>query len=189
MRHSPSNTIKSLEAVSPADTDVFKTSSGRLKKVTTSCGQTRRCHDVWKKTLDLRRLEDVWFTSSWRRPIWDVSKTSDLRRLEDVGFMTSWRRSIYVVLNMSNLGRLEDVWFTTFWGRLIYVLKMTDLRRLEDARFTSPWGSPIYDVLKTTLSDVCVATSKEMIFSYFVLSEIFRKFYLFLVRVVFRHDI
>ena len=148
MRHSPSNTIKSLEAVSPADTDVFKTSSGRLKKVTTSCGQTRRCHDVWKKTLDLRRLEDVWFTSSWRRPIWDVSKTSDLRRLEDVGFMTSWRRSIYVVLNMSNLGRLEDVWFTTFWGRLIYVLKTSDLRRLEDDWFTTSWRRPIYVTMR-----------------------------------------
>ena len=42
-----------------ADTDVFKTSSGRLKKVTTSCDQTRRRHDVWKKTSDLRRLKDV----------------------------------------------------------------------------------------------------------------------------------
>ena len=52
----------------PADTDVFKTSSGRLKKVTTSYDQTRRRHDVWKMTSDLRRL-DVWFTLSWRRPI------------------------------------------------------------------------------------------------------------------------
>ena len=43
----------------PADTDVFKTSSRRLKKVTTSCDQTRRRHDVWKITSDLRRLEDV----------------------------------------------------------------------------------------------------------------------------------
>ena len=43
----------------PADTDVFKTSSGRLKKVTTSCDQTRRRHDVWKKTSNSRRLEDV----------------------------------------------------------------------------------------------------------------------------------
>ena len=42
----------------PADTDVFKTSSGRLKKVTTSYDETRRRHDVWKKTLHLRRLED-----------------------------------------------------------------------------------------------------------------------------------
>ena len=43
----------------PGDTDVFKTSSGRLKKVTTSYDQTRRHHDVWKMTSDLRRLEDV----------------------------------------------------------------------------------------------------------------------------------
>ena len=45
--------------VFPAGTDVFKTSSRRLKKVTTSYDQTRRRHDVWKKTSDLRRLEDV----------------------------------------------------------------------------------------------------------------------------------
>ena len=73
----------------PADTDVFKTSSGRLKKVTTSYDQTRRRQDVWKKTPDLGRLEDVLFTSSWRRPIYDVLKTSDLRRLEDVQFTSS----------------------------------------------------------------------------------------------------
>ena len=48
----------------PADTDVFKTSLGHLKKVTTFYDQTRRRNDVWKKMLDLRRL-----------------KTSDLRRL------------------------------------------------------------------------------------------------------------
>ena len=46
---------------SPADTDIFKTSSGRLKKVTTSYDQTRRCQDVWKKTFDLGRHKDVWF--------------------------------------------------------------------------------------------------------------------------------
>ena len=46
-------------SICPADTDVFKTSSGRLKKVTTSCAQTRCRHDVWKKTSELRRLEDV----------------------------------------------------------------------------------------------------------------------------------
>ena len=61
----------------PADTDVFETSSGRFKKVTTSYDQTRRCHHVWKKTSDLRRLEDVC-----------------LRRLEDVQFTMSWRCSI-----------------------------------------------------------------------------------------------
>ena len=48
----------------PADTDVFKTSLGCLKKVTTSYEQTRRRLDVWKKTSDLRRLEDVLLTSS-----------------------------------------------------------------------------------------------------------------------------
>ena len=48
----------------PVDTDVFKTSSGRLKKVTTSCDQTRRRQGVLQKGSDLRRLEGVRFTSS-----------------------------------------------------------------------------------------------------------------------------
>ena len=99
-----------------ADTDVFKTSSGRLEKVTTSYDQTRRRHNVLQKTSDLRRLEDVRFTSSWRHPIYDVLMTSDLRRLEDV----------YLRL-------LEDVRFTMSWRHLINdVLKTFDLRRLED---------------------------------------------------------
>ena len=34
----------------PADTDVFKAPSGRLKKVTTSYKQTRR-DNVWKKAF------------------------------------------------------------------------------------------------------------------------------------------
>ena len=48
----------------PADTDVPKTSSERLKKVATSYDQTRRPKDFWEKTSDIRRLEDVQFTSS-----------------------------------------------------------------------------------------------------------------------------
>ena len=71
----------------PTDTDVLKTSSGHLKKAMTSYDQTKR--HVWKKTTDLLRLEDVGFTSSWRRPIYDVLKTSDLRRLEDVWFTST----------------------------------------------------------------------------------------------------
>ena len=47
------------ERIHPADTDVIKTSSGRLKKVTTPYDQTRRLQDVWQMTSDLRRLEDV----------------------------------------------------------------------------------------------------------------------------------
>ena len=91
--------------LNPADTDVFKTSSGP--------DQTRLCHVVWKKTWDLQRLEDVEFTTSWRSPIWDVLKTSDLRRLEDLWFMSSWRRPIDNVLKASDLWRLEDVCKTT----------------------------------------------------------------------------
>ena len=38
--------IKTVISHYPANTDVFKTSSGGLKKVTTSCDETRRRHDV-----------------------------------------------------------------------------------------------------------------------------------------------
>ena len=41
------------------NTDVLKTSSGRLKKVKSSDDQTRRPHNVWKKSSDLRRLEEA----------------------------------------------------------------------------------------------------------------------------------
>ena len=43
----------------PADTDVFKTFSRRLKKVTTSYNETRCHHNTWKKTSGLRHLEDL----------------------------------------------------------------------------------------------------------------------------------
>ena len=144
----------------PADTDVFKTFSGRLVKVTTSYDQTRSRYDVWKKTSDLQRVEDVWFTSSWKRPTYDVLKTFDLRCHQDVWFTMSWRRLIYVILKTSNLGCLENVWFTTSSGRLIYdVLKTSDLPRLEhihsrcleDVWFMMSWRRLIYDVLKTSV--------------------------------------
>ena len=97
----------------PADTDVFRTSSGRLQKVTTSYDQTRRLHDIWQKTSDLQRLEEVQFTSSWRRPIYYILKTSVLRRLKNIWFTTSRRCRIYVVLKTTDLHRLEDVGFTS----------------------------------------------------------------------------
>ena len=68
----------------PADTDIFMTSSGRLKKFMTSYDQTRRRYNLLQKTSGLRRLEDVRLTLSLRRPIYDVLKTSDLWRPEDV---------------------------------------------------------------------------------------------------------
>ena len=125
---------------SPADTGVLKTSSGRLKKVTTSYDQIRRPQDVWQKTFYLRRLEDVGFTTSWIRLICDVLKTSVLWRLEDVLFTVSWRRLIYGVLKTSDLQRLEDVRFTFSWRRLICdVLKTSVLGHLEDVWFTTSW--------------------------------------------------
>ena len=127
----------------PVDTDVFKTSSGRLTTkpdIVEKSGKRRLIYDILK-TSYLRRLEDVQFTRSWRRLICDVLRISDLRCLEDVQFMSSWKRPIYDVLRTSNLRRRQDVWLTTSWGR------------------------PIYIIFKT---------SKEMIFPYFVLSEIFR---------------
>ena len=126
----------------PADTDVFKTSSRRLGKVTTFYDHTRHCQDVWKKTSALRRLEDVQSTTSWRRLIYVVLKASNLWRLEDVWFTTSsgrfvydvlWRSLIYDVFRVSDLRRLEDVWFMSSWRRPVYdVLKRSDLGRLED---------------------------------------------------------
>ena len=156
----------------PAETDVFKTSSGCLKKVTTSYYQTRLGHDFWQKTSDLRRLEVVQFMTSWRRLIYDVFRRSDLQRPDDVWFTSSWWRQIRYVLKSSDLQRLQDA----------------DLRRLEDVRFTSSWRRLIYDILKTSdlwrLEDIFKTTSrsdvytasKETIFSCFVLSEVFRKF-------------
>ena len=135
------------------DRDVFKTSSGHLKKVTMSYDQLRCCPDIWKRpqiyedvqfTMSWRRLiynvfrasglwhpEDVWFTFSWRRPIWDILKTSVLQRFQDVWFTMSWRCLIYVILKTFNLWRLEDIWFMTSWRCLIYdVLKMSVKRHL-----------------------------------------------------------
>ena len=148
----------------PVETDVFKTSSGYLEKVPTSYNQSRCRHDVWKKTSDLQCLEDIWFTSSSRRPIYDILKTSHLRRLQDVWFTTSWRRLIYIVLKTFNLGRLENIWFKTTSGCLIYdVFKTSHLCRLKDVKFTTSWRRLIYDVLRTSdlwrLEDVCKTTS------------------------------
>ena len=113
--------------------DVLKRSRYLTTKqdVDTASGKRRRIYDVLK-TSNLRRLEDVWFTLSWRRPIYDIFR--------NVWFTTSWRRLIYVVLKTSNLRRLENVWFTTSSGRLIYdVLKTSDLRRLAEVWFMTSW--------------------------------------------------
>ena len=58
----------------------------------------RRLQDVLKRSQRLMTKQDVVRTSGKRRRIYDVLKTSDLRRLEDVQFTTSWRRLIYDVL-------------------------------------------------------------------------------------------
>ena len=93
----------------PADTDVFKTSSGFVTS--------------W------RRLVCDVLKTSWRRWIYVFLETSDLRRLEDVWFMTSWRRRIYVFLKTSDLRCLEDVCFTASWRRLIYDVLKTSVER------------------------------------------------------------
>ena len=133
----------------PADADVFRTSSGRLKKVTTSYDQTKRLHDVFTTPSDVvasshtlqtsqHLAEDVRFTTSRRGRIYVLLKTFDLRRLQDVWFMMSWRRLIYDVLKTSDLRRLKDVRFSTFWRRLIYdVLKTSNLRHLDDLSKTT----------------------------------------------------
>ena len=62
----PSHTLLSgsMGSHNLGDTDVFKTSSGRGKKVMKSYDQTKRRDDVWKKMSDLSRLEDVCKTIS-----------------------------------------------------------------------------------------------------------------------------
>ena len=98
-----------------------------------------------------RRCYNVW------------QKTSDLRRLEDAWFTSCWRNPSYDVLRTSGL---RDV------------LKTSDLHCLEDIWFPTSWWHLICNVLKTfeqRCSNVYTA-SKEMFFSYFVLSEIFIKF-------------
>ena len=97
----------------PGNTDVFKTSSGRLEKVTTSYDQTRRRHEVLQKMSDLRHLDDVWFSTFWRRLIYAVLKTPNLHCLEDVQFSMSWRHLINGVLKAFDLRRLEEVCKTT----------------------------------------------------------------------------
>ena len=49
----------------------------------------RRLQDVLKRSRRLATKQDVVTTSGKRRRIYDVLKTSDLRRLEDVQFTTS----------------------------------------------------------------------------------------------------
>ena len=124
----------------------------------------RRLQDVLKSSRRLMTKQYVLTTSGKRCLIYVVLKTSNLLCLEDVWFTTSSGRLIYDVLEMSNLHSLENDWFTTCWRCLIYdVLK-----------------SLIYDVLKTSLKRrLCsnvYTTSEEIIFSYFALSEIFKKF-------------
>ena len=134
----------------------------------------KRLQDVLKRSRRLTTKpdivktsgKDVWLTTSWRRPIYDVLKTSDLRCLEDVSFTTSWGRLICDVLKTSDLRGLEDVQFTTSWRRLICnVLRASDLRCLEDVLFTLNWRRSLYDVLKTSakrrLCSNAVVTSKQ----------------------------
>ena len=49
----------------------------------------RRLQDVLKRSRRLTTKQDVVTTSGKRRRIYGVLKTSDLRRLEDVQFTTS----------------------------------------------------------------------------------------------------
>ena len=96
-----------------------------------SYDRTRRRHDVLQKTSDLWRLEDVRFTTSWRRLVYAVLKISYFQRLEEAWFTTFWKRPIYNFLKTSDLRRLKDVGFTTSWRHLINdFLRRLDLWRL-----------------------------------------------------------
>ena len=116
---------------------------------------------------EYRRLEDIFRTSEKGHDVLRPNQTTSSRRLaEEVGFILSWKYLTYnvfktsdlrylVFLKTSDLSRLKDVWFMTFWRRLIYnFLKMSVKQSRSDA----------------------YATSKQIIFSYLVLPEIFRKF-------------
>ena len=152
------------------DLKIRNFSNNFLCKVPTQPTQTslRRLQDVLKRSRRLTTKQDVVTTSGKRCRIYDVLKTSDLRRLEDVQFATSGKRLIYNVFRTSDLRCLEDVQFTTSWKRLTYdVLKTSDLWHLEDVckkTFVRQRRSDVYTM------------SKEMVVSYFVLSEMFRKF-------------
>ena len=58
---------------------------------------------------DLRRHEDIWFTTSWRCPIYDVLETSDLLSLWKNVVATSTQRQkkysflIYAVWNIQEI--------------------------------------------------------------------------------------
>ena len=91
---------------------------------------------------------------------------------QDVVTTSRKRCRNYDVLKTSNW-RLEDVWFTFSWRRLIYdVLKTSVNRRL----CSNVVAKSMY-------------SREKSFFSYFVLPEIFRKFWLFQFRLVWRYEI
>ena len=131
--------LKSILPISSGH-DVFKTSSGHFKKVTPSYDQARRRQDVWKKTSDLRRLQDVQFTTSWRCLTYDVLRTSDLQHLEDIRFTSSSRRLTYDVLRMSDLRRLwrcpiYDIFKTSVKGCLCSNVVLISIQRQKKCFF------------------------------------------------------
>ena len=69
----------------------------------------RRLQDVLQRSRRLTTKQDVVTMSGKKGLIYDVLKTSDLRRLEDVHFTTSSGRPIYDVFRTSGLRRPEDV--------------------------------------------------------------------------------
>ena len=131
-----------LWSARPADTDVFKTSSGCLKKVTTSLDQTRRRHYVWKKTSNLQRRGDIWFTSASRRPIYDVLKTSVKRRLCSNVVATSIKRRkklFFLILyclkysenfKFSSLGYYLGMEFCTNQWTILYMIATSVMKEL-----------------------------------------------------------
>ena len=137
-----------------------------------------RFQNVLKKLGRLTTKPNVVETSGKRHLIYDVLKTSYLRCLEEVQFTTSWRRLIYNVFRTSDLWRFEDVWLedvlrTSDLWRLCVVLKICVVLKTSNL-----WS--LQDVCKTMSVYQCrndvYTASKEVIFPYFVLSEIFRKF-------------
>ena len=121
----------------PEDTDVLKTSSGRLKKDKTSYDQTRLCHGVWQrtsdlqslKTSDLRRFEDVQFTISSRRLFCDVFKTVSKHHLCSNIVATS-KEMIFPYLVLSEYSENFKCLCLSIWFKLVCCMKFCELFKI-----------------------------------------------------------
>ena len=139
------------------DTDVFKTSSGSLKKFMTSYDQIRRRGkrfrtDIVLKTSDSCHIEDA-----------------NLQRPEDAKFRAPWRHRICFLSNMFHLRRLEDIWFSASAFLIFDVLKgltkimVFDITNMfhkhKSSRQRSSVKMMLLKVLQNSQENTCVGLS------------------------------